>query len=205
MVFHGREPLTPLDLRFRSGQIAQMKTTYSSNTEVKNFTSDLYRTTRENAIISYQKYRSFYDKKALAQPLKLHRHCLLLDPRLTGHDKFTKKSEAKWIALFSDSRTSKTNPTNETISKKTSKIRWLWKTYIQWPISGTTKTLKHSLQSVVWKTQTCERWTHPFTVFPKEWTKFALNKIIDDGIKRHKNYLLELRAYKHAMISEAIS
>ena len=100
MVFHGREPLTPLDLRFRSGQIANAKTNYSSNAEVKNFTSDLYQTTRENAIISYLKYSSFYDKKALAQPLKLHSYCLLLDPRLTGQDKFTKKSDAKWIALF---------------------------------------------------------------------------------------------------------
>jgi hypothetical protein len=46
------------------------------------------------------KYRSFYDRKAMAQPLNLHGYCLLLDPRLTGQDMFVKKNMTKWIPLF---------------------------------------------------------------------------------------------------------
>ena len=37
LLFHGREPLTPLDLRFRSEQNAQLSVEYDYNTEVPDF------------------------------------------------------------------------------------------------------------------------------------------------------------------------
>ena len=51
-------------------------------------------------ICAYQKYRRYYDRTARAQPLKLHNFCFLLDHRLTGHDMFVKKNQAKWRPMY---------------------------------------------------------------------------------------------------------
>ena len=49
---------------------------------------------------SYQRYRSYSDQKAEAQPLKLHSHCLLLNPRLTRQNDFTQKAVQTWLPFY---------------------------------------------------------------------------------------------------------
>lgn len=100
LLFHGREPLTPLELRFRANIIDKVETSYDFNRELKDAVTKMHASAKDNAVQAYLKYRTYYDKKAFAQPLKLHSYCLLLDPRLTGHDMFTKKNQSKWIPLF---------------------------------------------------------------------------------------------------------
>ncbi len=100
LLFHGREPLTPLELRFRGNMIERVNTVYDYNLQVKDAVSKIHMQAKDTALTSYQKYRSAYDKKAMASPLKLHSYCLLMDPRLTGQDMFVKKNISKWIPLF---------------------------------------------------------------------------------------------------------
>ena len=62
--------------------------------------SELFSTARENAIKSYQKYKSYYDRKCASTPLELHSYCLLLDPKITNQNSGFEKQKSKWLPLF---------------------------------------------------------------------------------------------------------
>ena len=49
---------------------------------------------------AYQRYRSYYDRKASAKPLQIHSHCLLLNPKLTSQNQFQSKSVQMWLPLY---------------------------------------------------------------------------------------------------------
>ena len=100
LIFHGREPITPLDVRFGRPRMKTKETRYQYVTEVQEEMTRMNQTVRENAIASYQKYRSFFDRKANAQPLKLHSYCLLLNPKLTTQNMTAGRHRKKWIPLF---------------------------------------------------------------------------------------------------------
>ena len=76
------------------------ETRYQYVTEVQEEMTKMNQTVRENAIASYQKYRSFSHRKANAQPLKLHGYCLLLNPKLTTQNMTAGRHRKKWIPLF---------------------------------------------------------------------------------------------------------
>ena len=48
----------------------------------------------------YQRYRSYYDQKAEAEPLKLYSHCLQLNPRLTGQNDLNQKAVQAWLPRY---------------------------------------------------------------------------------------------------------
>ena len=100
LIFHGREPITPLDLRFGRTNTVNHKTHYEYTTDVKRNLVDLNFAVRENALISYHKYRTLYDSKANADPLKLHSYCYLLNPKLTTQNMTTGKHLTKWLPLY---------------------------------------------------------------------------------------------------------
>ena len=56
--------------------------------------------TKKNLISAYQKYRGYYDQKALAQPLKFHSFCLRLNPLLTSQSVCRSESMHAWIPLY---------------------------------------------------------------------------------------------------------
>ena len=100
LVFHGREPITPLDLRFGKPPIARHNTQYDYTKEVQQNLTDISKNVKDNAIKSYQKYRALYDRKACAEPLKLHSYCYLLNPKLTTQNMTTGKHMTKWLPLY---------------------------------------------------------------------------------------------------------
>ena len=59
-----------------------------------------FKETIKNLISAFQKYRGYYDQKALAHPLKLHSFCLLLDPLLTTQSDIGSKSMQVSIPMY---------------------------------------------------------------------------------------------------------
>ena len=99
-LFHGREPVKPLDLRFstRAMQAVEFSSDYVS--QLQDALLQKFGENKQRLLDSYQRYRSYYDQKAEAQPLKLHSHCLLLNPRLTRQNDFTQKAVQTWLPLY---------------------------------------------------------------------------------------------------------
>ena len=98
--FHGREPIKPVDLRFNNILIAR----FSPNSEYvialqdamnKKFSETKFRLTE-----MYNKYRAYYDCKAVAKPLALFSYCLLLNPKLMTQSDFASKSTPIWLPLY---------------------------------------------------------------------------------------------------------
>ena len=82
LVFHGREPHKPLDVRFNIKAI-----------QAAMPSSDFL-------VTMYHKYRSYYDDKAEAKPLELFSYCLLLNPRLVNQSDLSHKAVQIWLPLY---------------------------------------------------------------------------------------------------------
>ena len=100
VLFHGREPMKPLDLRFNNTLIER----FSPNSEYvivlqdamhKKFSEIKFKLTE-----TYNKYRACYDSKAEAKPLALFSYCLLLNPKLMRQSDFASKSMPIWLPLY---------------------------------------------------------------------------------------------------------
>ena len=99
-IFHGREPLKPVDLRFSRKALESIEPESDYFTALQDAMLQKFRQTKQNLIDAYHKYRGYYDMKAQAQPLKLHGHCLLLNPILTTQSDFSSKGVQTWLALY---------------------------------------------------------------------------------------------------------
>ena len=82
VLFHGREPIKPLDLRFNNTLIER----FSPNSEyviaLQDALNKKFSETKFKLTEMYNKYRAYYDCKAEAKPLALFSYCLLLNPKL---------------------------------------------------------------------------------------------------------------------------
>ena len=80
-VFHGRIPYIVLDLKL--GIKPKWKTTpYSDIAEQHQKQIDEVRATAKDIImLSYLKYKKYYDRKASAAPLKINDYCYILNPK----------------------------------------------------------------------------------------------------------------------------
>ena len=83
-VFHGRQPISQLDLRFNNKTIQNLETRYDFTSTLENKMNEVFSQARDATITAYNKYRHFYDRKASALPLKNHDFCLLLNPKLSN-------------------------------------------------------------------------------------------------------------------------
>ena len=99
-LFHGREPIKPIDLRFRSHSLAQKELTSDYLVDLQDSLLETFSHTRTRLLDAYHKYRNYYDKKAAAKPLVLHEYCLLLNPSLTTQSDFAAKSTTIWLSLY---------------------------------------------------------------------------------------------------------
>ena len=99
-LFHGREPIKPIDLRFRSQSLAQKELTSDYLVDLQDSLLETFSHTRTRLLDAYHKYRNYYDKKAAAKPLVLHEYCLLLNPSLTTQSDFAAKSTTIWLSLY---------------------------------------------------------------------------------------------------------
>ena len=99
-MFHGREPIKPLDLRFNLKVLQNLETRYEFTNSIQDRMNEVFSAARDATITAYQKYRHFYDRKASASPLERHRYCLLLNPKLSNVNDHKGKSLAKWLPLY---------------------------------------------------------------------------------------------------------
>ena len=68
-LFHGREPLKPLDLRFSSHAISRLDTSSDFVTTLQDAISQEFRETKDKLVCMYHRYRTYYDQKAAANPI----------------------------------------------------------------------------------------------------------------------------------------
>ena len=99
-IFHGRDPIKPLDLRFSTKALEAISVESDFVTALQDAMLEKFKETKQNIIDAYQRYRGYYDQKALAQPLNLHAFCLLLNPKLTTQSEFGSHSKQVWIPLY---------------------------------------------------------------------------------------------------------
>ena len=99
-IFHGREPIKPLDLRFSNTAIKRLDPKSDFVIELQDAMQQKFAETKSRLIHSYHQYRKYYDEKALAHPLKLHSYCLILNPKLTNQNDFGSKSMNVWLPLY---------------------------------------------------------------------------------------------------------
>ena len=80
-VFHGRIPYNVLDLKL--GIKPKWKTTPNSNIadQLQKQIDEVRATAKDNIMLSYLKYKKYYDRKASAAPLKVNDYCYILNPK----------------------------------------------------------------------------------------------------------------------------
>ena len=79
-IFHGRIPYNPLDLQFRNAN-KPAETKCKDVNEILDKLNFIFRDNLDNIISAYHKYKTYYDRKARAQPLKVNEFVFLLDPK----------------------------------------------------------------------------------------------------------------------------
>ena len=100
VLFHGREPMKPLDLRFYSNCIQKSAFNYDFVESLRDEMLKKFSNAKESLAKSFARYRRYYDQKATANPLTERTYCLLLNPKLTEQSAFSPKSIQKWLALY---------------------------------------------------------------------------------------------------------
>ena len=100
VLFHGREPMKPLDLRFYSSCIQKAAFNYDFVDSLKDEMLKQFSKAKESLAKSFTRYRRYYDQKARANPLKEQTYCLLLNPKLTEQSAFSPKLIQKWLAMY---------------------------------------------------------------------------------------------------------
>ena len=98
-LFHGRQLIPQLDLRFDNKEIQALKTKYEFTSTLRDQMNEVFSQTRDATITAYNKYRHFYDRKASALSLNKHAFCLLLNPKLSNVNDHVGKSSNKWLLL----------------------------------------------------------------------------------------------------------
>ena len=96
-IFHGRDPYNPLDLQFRN---KQAETKCKDVKEILDKMNFIFRENSDNIISSYHKCKTYYDRNARAQPLKVNDFVFLLDSK---YDSQQSKEEFKtfhWKRLY---------------------------------------------------------------------------------------------------------
>ena len=80
-VFHGRIPYNVLDLKL--GIKPMWKTTPHSDIaeQLQKQIDEVRATAKDNIMLSYLKYKKYYDRKATAAPLKINDYCYILNPK----------------------------------------------------------------------------------------------------------------------------
>ncbi len=98
-MFHGREPIRPLDIRFKGTKTRENIKTLDTQQNLDNH-AQLYDKTRQNFLIHFQQYRGYFDRKAKARPLEKGDFCFLLNPKITKQNDRLAIGECKWIGLY---------------------------------------------------------------------------------------------------------
>ena len=100
LIFHGRMPFNPIDLRFNNKTLPRVESRFDNFSDFQSKMSTLFGETKESLVLSFNQYRDYYDKKAKILHLKVHKHCTHLNPQMSnGHEKIG-KWERKWTGIY---------------------------------------------------------------------------------------------------------
>ena len=99
-LFHGREPLKPLDLRFNKNSLERAQPTTEYVLALQDAMLQKFSEAKSKLTEMYNRYRAYYDYKAEAQPLKQFSFCLLLNPKLMTQSDFSSKFLPIWLPLY---------------------------------------------------------------------------------------------------------
>ena len=99
-LFHGREPLKPLDLRFNKNSLERAQPTTEYVLALQDAMLQKFSEAKSILTEMYNRYRAYYDYKAEAQPLKQFSFCLLLKPKLMTQSDFSSKFLPIWLPLY---------------------------------------------------------------------------------------------------------
>ena len=99
-LFHGREPLKPLDLRFNTSSLERAQPTTEYVLALQDAMLQKFSEAKSKLTEMYNRYRAYYDYKAEAQPLKQFSFCLLLNPKLMTQSDFSSKFLPIWLPLY---------------------------------------------------------------------------------------------------------
>ena len=99
-LFHGREPLKPLDLRFNKTSLEREQPTTEYVLALQDAMLQKFSEAKSKLTEMYNRYRAYYDYKAEAQPLKQFSFCLLLNPKLMTQSDFSSKFLPIWLPLY---------------------------------------------------------------------------------------------------------
>ena len=99
-IFHGREQIKPLDVRFNNKNLKNLDPKSVFVIQLQDAMQQKFAENKSKLIHSYHKYRTYYDEKALSSPLALNSFCLLLDPKLMNQSDFGYKSMTVWLPLY---------------------------------------------------------------------------------------------------------
>ena len=100
VLFHGREPIKPLNSRFNNTLIERFSPKSENVFALKDAMNKKISETKLKLAELYNNYRAYYDCKAEAKPLALFSYCLLRNPKLMTQSDFAIKSLPIWLPLY---------------------------------------------------------------------------------------------------------
>ena len=93
-VFHGRVPYNALDLKF-GNPLNPPRNAVDAKTLVDNLNAK-FKETHTNIIRAFHRYKSYYDRKAQASPLKVNDFVFLLNPKIGQQSEKIPFNSFKW-------------------------------------------------------------------------------------------------------------
>ena len=99
-LFHGREPIKPLDIRFSRKVNDAVAVNSDFVNELQDAMMQKFRENKEKLTTAYLKYKKYYDQKALAKPIPEKSFFLLLNPKLLEQSTVIASQVEKWLPLY---------------------------------------------------------------------------------------------------------
>ena len=84
LLFHGRVPMNPIDIRFNNRSLCHHGSSYDYISDLQRKMTTVFGHTKELLVKSFNKYKEHYDRNAAAAPLKSHEYCVMLSPKLSN-------------------------------------------------------------------------------------------------------------------------
>ena len=100
LLFHGRVPMNPIDIRFNNRTLYPQSSRYDYISDLQSKMTTLFGHTKELLVKSFNKYKEYYDRKAAAAPLKLHKYCVMLSLKLSNEHEKISNLQCQWNGLY---------------------------------------------------------------------------------------------------------
>ena len=99
-VFHGRIPYNALDLKLGIKPQWQQQHNTELAGQLQKQLNEMENVVKENLMLSYIKYKRYYDRKADATPLKVNEYCYVLNPKADNQSTKFSFNECIWTGPY---------------------------------------------------------------------------------------------------------